>query len=97
MEKIPSYKNYKQDFTTKKLDEANMKVSRQLQKATEDYHQAQLEMQNIQKEFIATPKDDESKRKDLKAKLIKQNEIVKTKEKIFHQALGNEDIDDLEI
>jgi len=97
MEKIPSYKNYKQEFTTKKLDEASMKVSRQLQKATEDYHQAQLEMQNIQKEFIATPKDDESKRKDLKDKLIKQNEIVKTKEKIFHQALGNEDIDDLEI
>jgi len=97
MDKIPTYKNYKQDFTTKKLDEAGMKVSRQLQKATEDYHQAQLDMQTIQKEFIATAKNDESKRKELKDKLIKQNEIVKTKEKTFHQALGNEDIDDLEI
>jgi hypothetical protein len=97
MEKIPSYKNYKQDFESKKLDEANVKVSRQLQKATEDYHQAQMDMQNIQKEFIATPKDAEAKRKELKSKLIKQNEIVKIKEKAFHQALGNEDIDDLEI
>lgn len=97
MIRIPSYKDYTKAYNEKKVEESQVKISKQLQKATEDYHQAQLEMQTLQKEFIATPKDETSKRDELKAKLIKQHAIVKEKEKFFQKALGNEDIDDLEI
>jgi hypothetical protein len=97
MDKLGSYKEYKASFESKKLVESDSRISRQLQKATEEYHESQLELQKIQKEFVSTPKEETAKRNELKTKLIKQNEVVKQKEKLFHKALGNEDIEDLEI
>ena len=66
-------------------------------KATEDYHEAQLKLQELQNEFVKTAKENSSKREELKQAIIAQNKIVKQKEAVFAKALGDEDIDDLEI
>jgi hypothetical protein len=97
MNKLGSYNEYKASFESKKIEEMETRISKQLQKATEEFHESQIELQKLQKEFISTPKENAGKRNELKTKLIKQNEVVKQKEKLFHKALGNEDIEDLEI
>jgi hypothetical protein len=68
-----------------------------LKKSTEDYHEAQLKLQQLQKEFIGISKEDKTKREQLKKAIIAQNSIVKKTEAIFHKSLGDEDIEDLEI
>lgn len=94
---IPSYREFNKQFEEKRILEAEGVSSRKLTKATEEYHEAQLKLQNLQKEFVKTKKEDTSKREELKKAIIEQNKIVKQKESIFSKALGDEDIDDLEI
>ena len=94
---IPSFKKFNEEFETKKIDEAVGMASRKLMKATEEYHEAQLRLQTLQKGFINTKKEDKAKREELKKSIIAQNIIVKQKEASFAKSLGDEDIDDFEI
>lgn len=71
--------------------------SKKLMKATEEYHEAQTYLQKLQNEFVKTPKEDTNKREKLKQAIIVQNKNVKIKESAFKKALGDEDIEDLEI
>jgi|APCry1669190288_1035285.scaffolds.fasta_scaffold98292_2 hypothetical protein len=97
LESIPTFKTFTEKFDQKKLEEAAGTASRKLQKATEEYHDAQLKLQELQNEFIKTKKEDTSKREQLKKAIVAQNALVKQKEATFSKALGDEDIDDLEI
>ena len=94
---IPNFKKFNEEFETKKIDEAVGMASRKLMKATEEYHEAQLKLQTLQKGFIGTKKEDTAKREELKKSIIAQNAIVKQKEASFAKSLGDEDIDDFEI
>jgi ABC-type transporter Mla subunit MlaD len=94
---LPTFKKFNKEFELKKVDEASGKASKKLQKATEDYHDAQLKLQQLQNEFVKTAKEDPNKREELKQAIIAQNKIVKQKESIFAKALGDEDIEDFEI
>jgi hypothetical protein len=94
---IPNYKQFSKEFESAKVEEAIGISSKKLQKATNDFHEAQLQLQKLQKEFLSIPKDDAKKREHTKQQLIAQNKIVKDKEAIFSRALGEEDIEDLEI
>jgi hypothetical protein len=94
---IPSFKKFNEEFKTKKIDEAVGQASRKLMKATEEYHDAQLKLQQLQSEFVKTAKEDKAKREELKKSIIAQNAIVKQKEASFAKSLGDEDIDDFEI
>lgn len=94
---LPNFKEFNQEFESKKVDEAVGMASKKLIKATDEYHEAQLKLQELQNEFVKTTKEDTTKREQLKKAIIDQNKVVKQKESIFHKALGDEDIDDLEI
>lgn len=94
---LPNFKEFKKEFESKKIEESIGKASKKLIKATEDYHEAQLKLQQLQNEFVKTAKEDPDKREQLKKTIIEQNKIVKQKEAIFNRALGEEDIDDIEI
>ncbi len=96
-EKITTFRKFSSDHSQKKLDEANMMASKKLAKATDEYHDAQLKLQELQKKFIETGKENKTEREELKKAIIDQNKIVKQKEGIFQKALGDEDITDLEI
>jgi hypothetical protein len=93
---LPSFKDFSKSFEDKKIDEAMGSVSSKLKKSTEDFHNAQLELQKLQKQFVSLSKDDPS-RESMKQKIIAQHKIVKQKEAIFAKALGDEDIEDFEI
>lgn len=94
---IPSYKEFNKQFEEKKIVEASNMASKKLMKATEEFHEAQLKLQSLQREFVETKKEDSTKREQLKKAIIDQNKVVKQKEAAFSKALGDEDIDDLEI
>jgi hypothetical protein len=94
---IPNFKEFNKQFESKKLEEAVGQASRKLMKATEEYHDAQLKLQQLQAEFVKTAKEDSTKREELKKSIIAQNAIVKQKEASFAKSLGDEDIDDFEI
>jgi hypothetical protein len=94
---LPTFKKFSKEFELKKVDEASGKASKKLQKATEDYHDAQLKLQQLQNEFVKTAKENPTTREELKQAIIAQNKIVKQKESIFTKALGDEDIEDFEI
>ena len=94
---LPTYSEFSKKFEDKKITEAVGQASRKLQKATEEYHEAQLTLQQLQNEFVKTAKENPTKREELKQAIISQNIIVKQKESTFQKALGDEDIDDFEI
>lgn len=94
---LPSFGEFNKTFEERKVQEAAGHASKKLQKATEEYHDAQLKLQELQNEFVKTAKENSSKREELKQAIIAQNKIVKQKEAIFAKALGDEDIDDFEI
>ena len=94
---LPTYSEFSKKFEDKKITEAVGQASRKLQKATEEYHEAQLTLQQLQNEFVKTAKENPTKREELKQAIISQNKIVKQKESTFSKALGDEDIDDFEI
>jgi hypothetical protein len=94
--KLPSFKEFNKTFEDVKVEEAMGVASKKLQKATEEFHSAQLELQKLQKQFVGLAKDD-SKRESMKQSILNQHKIVKQKEAIFAKALGDEDIEDLEI
>ena len=97
MSHIPLFSDFIQSIGERKIVEFNVKISNKLKKSTEDYHEAQLKLQQLQKEFIGISKEDKTKREQLKKAIISQNSIVKKTEEIFHKSLGDEDIEDLEI
>jgi hypothetical protein len=96
-EKITTFRKFSSAHTQKKLEESTAMASKKLMKATEEYHDAQLKLQELQKKFIGTGKENKAEREELKKAIIDQSKIVKQKEGIFQKALGDEDITDLEI
>lgn len=73
------------------------KVSKALLQATDNYHTAQLKLQQLQKEFIETSKEDVVKREKMKKEIITAQKEVQQTEKEFQATLGAEDVDDIEI
>lgn len=94
---LPTYQDFQKSFEGKNLQEVTGLSSKKLQKATTDYHEAQLKLQELQNEFVKTAKENPNKREELKNQIITQNKIVKQKESIFAKALGDEDTEDFEL
>ena len=89
--KLGSFKDFVKVNDSSKLEEAIGVSSRKLQKATEEFHMAQLDLQTLQKKFISLSKEDAS-RELIKKQIIAQHKVVKQKEALFAKALGDEDI-----
>lgn len=79
------------------INEAKAKVSKALLAATDKYHEAQFNLQKLQKEFVETSKEDVVKREKLKKQIIDAHKEVQQTEKEFQATLGAEDVDDIEI
>jgi hypothetical protein len=94
---LPKFNEFSKNFESKKIEEASQMSSRKLIKATEEFHEAQLKLQQLQTEFVKTTKEDTAKREELKKNIITQHAIVKQKESIFAKAIGDEDIEDFKI
>lgn len=73
------------------------KISKALVQATDKYHEAQLKLQKLQKEFVETPKENVVEREKLKKSIIDAHKEVQQTEKEFQATLGAEDVDDIEI
>ena len=95
--KLPSFQKFSADLSKKTLDESSIKASSKLKRITEEYHQEQLKLQELQREFIGTEKENKNKREELKKAIISQKTIVKQKEELFNKSIGDEDFKDFEI
>jgi|NOAtaT_7_FD_contig_31_9274807_length_1120_multi_5_in_0_out_0_1 hypothetical protein len=96
-EKLNSFKKFNSVKEKLKEEKANVKSHKKLVSLTEDFHDAQLKLQSLQKQYITTEKQNKSERERLKAEIIEQTRIVKEKGKAFNRALGEQEIIDLEI
>ena len=97
MKNITTFRKFNKELSEKKTQKENSMASKKLVEATEDFHNEQLKLQELQKQFIGIAKENKTEREELKKAIINQSKIVKQKEGIFKKAIGNEDIQDLEI
>lgn len=95
--KLTTFKKFSSSYTQKKLEESEIKASKKLMEVTDKFHNEQLKLQELQKQYVGTTKENKTEREELKKAIIEQTKIVKQSESIFQKALGNEDIKDLEI
>lgn len=97
MKNITTFRKFNRELNEEKSKKVESKESKKLLELTEDYHNAQLKLQELQKKFVGITKENKIEREELKEAIINQSKIVKQKESIFKKAIGNEDIQDLEI
>lgn len=95
--KLTTFKKFSSSYTQKKLEESEIKASKKLMEVTDKFHNEQLKLQELQKQYVGTAKENKTEREELKKAIIEQTKIVKQSESTFQKALGNEDIKDLEI
>jgi hypothetical protein len=96
-EKLSTFRKFNSVHEKAKMEKENAKKKAKLITLTEEYHEAQIKLQGLQKEFIETETENKSEREKLKTKIIEQSRIVKEKENSFNSAFGKQDIIDLEI
>jgi hypothetical protein len=96
-DKLTTFRKFNSSRTEKKLMESNIKASKKLLEVTDKFHNEQLKLQELQKQYVGTTKENKTEREELKKAIIEQTKIVKQSESVFQKALGNEDIKDLEI
>jgi predicted HAD superfamily Cof-like phosphohydrolase len=96
-EKITTFLKFNKVHETKKMIANETKQNNRLVEITNSYHESQLKLQELQREYIGTAKENKTEREELKKAIIEQTKVVKQKEGEFKKALGNEDITDLEI
>lgn len=95
--KLTSFRKFNRELSENESKKLEMKANKKLEEATDEFHSSQLKLQELQKRLIGTAKENKIEREELKEAIINQSKIVKQKEAIFNKALGNEDIQDLEI
>ena len=96
-EKLSTFRKFNSVHEKAKIEKENAKKKAKLITLTEEYHEAQIKLQGLQKEFIKTETENKSEREKLKTQIIEQSRIVKEKENSFTAAMGEQDIIDLEI
>jgi hypothetical protein len=94
---IPTFFKFNETVSEKSEKRRATLESKRLRKITEDYHQSQLDLQQLQRQFIETPKENKTEREKLKKAIIEQNSIVKKREDVFNKSIGDEDLKDFEI
>jgi len=94
---LSTFKKFNKIHEKAKMEKENAKKKAKLITLTEEYHEAQIKLQGLQKEFIETETENKIEREKLKTQIIEQSRIVKEKENSFNSAFGKQDIIDLEI
>lgn len=78
------------------MDEIDAKPSKSMTQAAERYRTEMVKLQDLQKEFVTTDKDNIAKRETLKKKLIAQSKIAKAAEADFERMVAAEEPDYVE-
>jgi hypothetical protein len=74
-------------------DMVEVEPSKSMAQAVERYKAEMIKFQELQKEFVMTPKDNVAKREILKKKLVAQSKISKKAEADFEKIVSKEDED----
>ena len=80
------------------IEKMDVKPSKSMAQAVERFRQEQVKFQDLQKEFVLTPKDKIAKRESLKKQLVVQSKKARAAEKEFERMVASEEdefVDDL--
>jgi hypothetical protein len=97
MNNLPNFSDFYKTFEEKKKLTTEKRNNTKLISVTEEYHNAQIELQKLEKSLIETDKENIAKREELKKAIIEKKRDIKEKQKSFNKFLGDEDIKDLKI
>jgi hypothetical protein len=97
MNNLPNFSDFYKTFEEKKKLTTENRNNTKLISVTEEYHNAQIELQKLEKSLIETDKENIAKREELKKAIIEKKRDIKEKQKSFNKFLGDEDIKDLKI
>jgi len=96
-EKLTTFRKFNEQRIIKLESTKERKKQSKLEKLTEDYHQAQLQLHDLERKYVQSPKENKSEREELKKAIIDQKKVIGEKRTKFEKEIGNEDIQDLEI
>lgn len=91
---MKSSSNKKMDADIEDIEDmVEVEPSKSMAQAVERYKAEMIKFQELQKEFVMTPKDNVAKREILKKKLVAQSKISKKAEADFEKIVSKEDED----
>ena len=73
--KLTTFKKFNSSYTQKKLEESEIKTSKKLMEVTDKFHNEQLKLQELQKQYVGTLSSKEL-RQFLQTKEIFKKDIV---------------------
>ncbi len=96
-EKLTTFQKFNEQRSLKESEKAQKKKQTRLIKLTEEYHEAQRKLQDLERKYVESQKENKSEREELKEAIIHQKQIVESSKSKFEKEIGNEDIQDLKI
>jgi hypothetical protein len=89
----PKTGNQNLDADIEDMDDMTSKPSKSMTTTAERYRTEMLKLQDLQREFVLTSKDDVVKRESLKKKLVVQTKIARQAEAEFEKMVSAEEDD----
>ena len=96
-EKISSFKKFNsvQEKSKSLREEVKMKI--RINSLHEEKINSQRKLEELEKRYIQTEKENKSEREEIKKAIIEQSRELKEKNAAFNRSLGEQEIIDLEI
>lgn len=96
-EKLSSFKKFNSVREESKSLKEEQKMKLKINSLHEEKINAQRKLEELERNYIQTEKENKSEREKLKKEIIEQNRILKEKVTEFSKLLGEQEIIDLEI
>ena len=96
-EKISSFKKFNSVREESKSLKEEQKMKLKINSLHEEKINAQRKLEELERNYIQTEKENKSEREKLKKEIIEQNRVLKEKVTEFSKLLGEQEIIDLEI
>lgn len=96
-EKLSSFKKFNSVREEAKSLKEEQKMKVRINSLHVEKINAQRKLEELEKNYIQTEKENKSEREKLKKEIIEQNRIIKEKNTAFNKSLGDQEIIDLEI
>ena len=96
-EKLSSFKKFNSVREEAKSLREEKKIIARINSLHEDKINSQRKLEELEKKYIQTEKENKSEREQLKKEIIEQTRDLKEKNSAFNKSLGEQEIIDLEI
>jgi hypothetical protein len=96
-EKLSSFKKFNSVREESKSLKEEQKTKLKINSLHEEKINAQRKLEELERNYIQTEKENKSEREKLKKEIIEQNRVLKEKVTEFSKLLGEQEIIDLEI